>query len=250
MVDDQTTLAERALRQIYELIMSGELVPGAELNEVAISQRFDIGRGPVREALRRLQGRKLITREPYLRARVVSLSSVDLREIFQLREAVEGMAARLCAEKITQPALAEMERNFEADRERQGRNGERPPIFDLHSAIAEHCGNTWVKTLLCDELYDLLRLYRLKSGGLPGRRNEAAEEHWQILRAVRVGDPELAERLMRAHIARATRVLLEAGLPHEVTPSVDTIAAAKTRSRRAPHRSGATRNSGSRAVSP
>lgn len=210
MSEDQTTLAERAFKQIYGLIMTGELPLGGVLNEVAISQRFDIGRGPVREAVRRLQGLKLVTREPYLRARVVSLSASDLLEIFQLREVVEGMAARLCAERITPQALRAMQQSFEEASSKVQLDDSKPPAFDLHIAVATHCGNLRIKSLLCEELYDRLRLYRLKSGDLPGRRSEASDEHWCILQAIGARDPDRAERLMRAHIRHATQVLLQA----------------------------------------
>jgi DNA-binding GntR family transcriptional regulator len=74
----------------------------------------------------------------------------------------------------------------------------------LHVRIAEGCGNDRIRRLLCDELYHLLRLYRARSGDQPGRREDAFSEHWQILRAMRARDADLAESLMRTHIGRAT----------------------------------------------
>jgi DNA-binding GntR family transcriptional regulator len=206
MVAEQTTLAESAFKQIYDLIMSGEIPLGAVVNEVAISQRCQIGRGPVREAVRRLQGLKLLTREPYMRARVVSLSRVDLLEIFQLREAVEGVAARLCAETASDESIAELIRDFESGQPEDAEN-DRDGVYAFHIRIAMLCGNTRVRDLLCDDLFHLLRLYRMKAGATPGRRVDASEEHWWILRALKSRDPELAERLMRRHIARATALL-------------------------------------------
>ncbi len=76
--------------------------------------------------------------------------------------------------------------------------------LDLHVRIAEGCGNARIRRLLCDELYHLLRLYRARSGDQPGRREDAFSEHWQILRAMKARDADLAESLMRTHIGRAT----------------------------------------------
>ena len=63
-----------------------------------------MSRGPVREAVRRLEGRKLIVREAYQRARVVPLTLAHIKEIFELRECLEGMACRLAARRMTAPA--------------------------------------------------------------------------------------------------------------------------------------------------
>ena len=100
-----------------------------------------------------------------------------------------------------------------ADLERARRNGARSADipgepFDLHIRVAVACGNERARQLLTEELYHLLRLYRRRSGDLPGRREQAFDEHWQIVRAMHNRDPDLAESLMRSHIARATESLL------------------------------------------
>ncbi|MEZ5653753.1 MAG: GntR family transcriptional regulator [Burkholderiaceae bacterium] len=214
---EPSTLAERAFEGIYQMIMSGELPLGGEVNEVALSMQFAISRGPIREAVQRLQGLRLVTREPYMRARVVSLSTQDLVEIFQLREAVEGMACRLAATHMDEAEIDALIGRLETQRPgsaaRQTRAA-RP--LDLHSAIAAGCGNARIRQLLCEELHHLLRLYRRRSGDRPGRRDRAYEEHWQILRALRARDGMLAESLMRAHIARATETLLREAAPATV----------------------------------
>ncbi|MBL4786140.1 MAG: GntR family transcriptional regulator, partial [Cohaesibacteraceae bacterium] len=88
MRDQEKTLAETAFDNIFSLILNGELPFGGVINEVALAQRFNISRGPVREAVQRLQGLKLVTREQHMRARVVQLTDRDIVEIFQLRESV------------------------------------------------------------------------------------------------------------------------------------------------------------------
>ncbi len=209
MSSEQQTLADKAFDSIYGMIMSGELALGGVVNEVALSQKLEIGRGPIREAVQRLQGLRLVTREPYMRARVVSLSVRDMIEIFQLREAAEGMAARLAARHMSDEEIARLVENFERRRAGMpGPDGRAPDVFDLHVQIAEGSGNERIRHLLCEELYYLLRLYRRRSGALPGRRSEALDEHWQILRALQIRDPALAESLMRSHIGRATELLL------------------------------------------
>lgn len=197
---EQTTLVPEVIEGIFRLILSGELPLGGEVNEVALAARFNVSRGPVREAVKALEGRGLVHKQPYHRARVVNLDTQDMMEIFQLRESVEGMSVRLATEAMSDAAIARLITDFEGAR---GAAQE----FDLHRRIAEECGNRRIRALLCDELYYLVRIYRVRSGLDPERQSDARVEHWRILRAMRARDPELAESLMREHIGQATRAL-------------------------------------------
>ncbi|MBL8587969.1 MAG: GntR family transcriptional regulator, partial [Methylobacteriaceae bacterium] len=96
------TLGEEVFQSILDLIYACELAPGMVVNEAALALRFGVSRGPVREAIRRLQGVQLVTREPFMRARVVSLSRRAVAELFQMREALEGYACRLAAESMSE----------------------------------------------------------------------------------------------------------------------------------------------------
>lgn len=198
------TLVDTVFQGIFDLLIAGEIPLGGVVNEALLAERFKVSRGPVREAVKALQGRGLITKEPYLKARVVDLSVADMVQIFQLRESVEGMAVRLATRAMPDEALDQLLAEF-ADADRK----QKRPALDVHVRIAEGCGNGRIQSLLCDELYYLLRLYRARSGDTPGRRDDAFAEHWQILRAMKARDADLAESLMRSHIARATESLQE-----------------------------------------
>lgn len=198
----ERTLVDRVSREIFALLLSGDIPLGGQVNEAALATRFGVSRGPIREAVKQLQGRGLIVKEPYLKARAVSLSLPDMIEIFQLREAVEGMSVRLATAAMSDADLDAMLDTFS-----RAQDTGTAVVLDVHVCIAEGCGNARIRRLLCDELYHLLRLYRARSGDQPGRREDAFTEHWQILRAMRARDAELAESLMRAHIARATTSL-------------------------------------------
>jgi len=196
------TLVDRVFESIFDLLLKGEIPLGGVVNEAALAERFQVSRGPVREAVKRLQGRQLVVKEPYLKARVVDLSVADMIQIFQLREAVEGMSVRLATQVMSDAEMDALVEDFSTAR--ASRDG---PALDVHVRIADGCGNARIRYLLCEELYYLLRLYRARSGKVPGRREDAFSEHWQILRAMKARDADLAESLMRAHIARATRAL-------------------------------------------
>lgn len=198
-----TTLADVALQSIVDLIRRGELRPGAVVNEVDLSKRFAMSRGPVREALRRLQGRKLITREPFQRARVVKLGRQEVLAIFELREALEAMACRLATTRMSDEGLEELTLSANAE-------PTRDTPSDFHAILARNCGNPRIEELLSTDLYDLLLLYRWQSIGAVGREQEARHEHWQIARAMQARDPALAESLIRSHIRRIGEALARA----------------------------------------
>ncbi|MAZ19247.1 MAG: GntR family transcriptional regulator [Ahrensia sp.] len=199
---DQTPLVNQIFDKIFALLIAGEIPLGGTLNEAALAERFSVSRGPVREAIKMFQGRGLVVREPYLKARVVELSPSDMVEIFQLREAVECMSIRLATKNMPDAELDTLLSEFA-----RSRTDHTVDALDIHVRIAKGCGNVRIQTLLCDELYHLLRLYRARSGEKPGRRENAYAEHWQMLRAMKARDAELAESLMRTHIQRATNSL-------------------------------------------
>ncbi|MEQ9571343.1 MAG: GntR family transcriptional regulator [Nitratireductor sp.] len=199
---EQSTLVDRVTSKIFEMLLSGEIPLGGPVNEAALAELLSVSRGPVREAVKQLQGRGLVVKEPYLKARAVALTVPDMVEIFQLREAVEGMSVRLATQRMSDAELDDLLAAF-SDAKQRGDG----VALDVHVRIAEGSGNARVRALLCDELYYLLRLYRARSGKAPGRREDAFAEHWQILRAMKARDAELAESLMRAHIGRATQSL-------------------------------------------
>lgn len=198
----EPTLAERALSRITDFILSGELPLGAVVNEVDLARRLSMSRGPVREAVRRLQGRNLVNRRPYQRARVIDLGAREVREIFEFREALEGMACRLAAEVMSD---TDIERLAEAI-ERDAAND----TFDLHVEIARGCGNRRIMNFLCNDLYYLISVYRRRSAARPGRHDQTGDEHRRIVQALARRDADEAEKLMRAHIRKAMAFLEQA----------------------------------------
>ena len=203
-------LAEQIFRALLDRIYLGDLQPGSPVNEAALAAEFEVSRGPVREAVRRLQGIQLITREPYLKARVTSLDAATARELFEMRMALEGVACNLAATRMSDEDVQTVMSELDGDRQarRMADDGSAPRrVFDFHERIVRSCGNQRIIGMLCGDLYHLLRLYRRRSGGRPERKEDAYREHWQILRAIQLRDGPLAESLMRTHIERAAEHL-------------------------------------------
>jgi DNA-binding GntR family transcriptional regulator len=211
-----TTLAEQVFRTLNRAILDGELPPGSKISEPLLARRYGVSRGPLREALHRLQERRLITRSANQGARVVQLSAQGLTEIFTVREALEGIAAREAATKATpeeRHALTQALHRHRAELS-DGESPNRAPLTanrDFHFLIAQASRNPLLIQLLCLELYPLLRLYRGRGGEPSEPIWRALAEHQRILDAIDDRDPELAELQMRRHIA-AARVRRERAL--------------------------------------
>jgi len=202
-----TSLANEAFGKLVEAITSGEFEPGERLSEAELARQLGISRGPLREALGRLEGR-LVTRTPRIGVRVIEFSRADLEQLFFVREALEGMAARLAAEKMTdaeldavsellsqhanQPALAAGEAYLQRSKDE-----------DFHFAIARAARCERIEQLLLDEVYYQLRIHRLRSSTRPGRAHAALSEHRDILAALQARNPDRAEEAMRRHIRNA-----------------------------------------------
>src|SRR5580693_3719125 len=104
--NESGTLAEQVFRRLSAAILAGELAPGAKISEPALAREYGVSRGPLREALHRLQERKLITRSANQGPRIVRPSPDTVAELFVVREALEGMAARLAAQHATEREIA------------------------------------------------------------------------------------------------------------------------------------------------
>ena len=207
------TLSDSAFERLRAAIIEGELPPGARINEPRISRQYGISRGPLREAIRRLAGNKLVEIRANVGARVVSLNRAQALEIYQIREALEGLACRLAAELASsedcaglRALLASHEARIQSDNWRQ--YYQEAGDWDFHYRVVQLSGNARLFNLLCEELYDLLRLYRLQSASEPERPVQAFKEHHQIVDAIAARDGELAELLMRRHISGARETLL------------------------------------------
>ena len=91
------TLTDQIFYKIQSAIICGELAAGSKISEPELARVYGISRGPLREAIHRLEGQKLVERTAHVGARVVSLSHQQLHELYQIRENLEGLACRLAA---------------------------------------------------------------------------------------------------------------------------------------------------------
>jgi DNA-binding GntR family transcriptional regulator len=192
-----TSLADKAYHEIRALIVSLELAPGGVIDERELIERLEIGRTPVREALRRLAQERLV--EVYPR-RGMFVTGVDVRElarISEVREMLEPEAARLAAERATD-ADREAMRALLAELDA---GGSELMVLDerIHRAVYRAAHNDLLEATL--EQYYVLAL-RIWSIALDRAHEleEAVEAHRALLEAIQAGDGDRAADTMRAHV--------------------------------------------------
>ena len=207
-LDEERTLADKASIRLTQAIVTGELAQGQKLSEADLATRFGISRGPLREAIRELEGMRLVTRIPHAGARVVTLDKPMLADLYRVREALEGMACRMAAQTMSQAELdalfALLDRHEEAINAAAGlAYFQSEGDFDFHFKIALGSRNQMLIDLLVGELYQLLRMCRYRTSHLAQRTRPALQQHRQIAEAIAERDGDLAELLMRRHISGA-----------------------------------------------
>jgi len=206
------TLARRTFDSIKADIIDGQLAQGTKIVESDLALKYGISRGPLREAIHRLEQIKLIVRIPHAGSRVVTLDTKMMGDIYVARESLEGMAARLAARLMRDAditALSALLDQHEANiSETEGKAYfQREGDIDFHFRIAMASQNQWILENLNGELYQLIRMCRHQSGQFPARAQIALDQHRQIAAAIAQRDEELAEILMRRHISGAWEVV-------------------------------------------
>lgn len=205
-----STLSDDAFERIQEAIVTGQIAPGSRISEQYLSGTFGIGRGPLREAIRRLEGRRLVVRVPHAGVRVASLSYAELIELYHVREALEGMACRLAAQNISEEEIAGLRQVLAMHEQHGGLHTnesyyQQEGDLDIHYLIIQGSRNRLLSDMLCGDLYHLLRMYRYRYSVAPARPQQAFAEHHRIIQAIAERDAELAEMLMRRHISASRR---------------------------------------------
>lgn len=203
---DAPVLIDKVVHQLEELILSGHYKPGEKLREQSLAEELGVSRGPLREAIRTLEGRRLLERTPRSGVQVVGLSLDDLQQILCTREALEGMAARQAAENMTSAEVNALRQTVVMLEARPsdvpGAVYSKGPDNDFHRMIAQGSRNRWLADILVKDVYALLRLYRMQVARRPDVGHNLAEHH-AIIDRINARDADGAEITMREHLRRA-----------------------------------------------
>lgn len=207
------TRADEAFDRLQVAIVKGELPPGEKIREIDLCERFQLTRGPLREAIGRLESRGLLVRRPHAGVTVVTINAEELLELYRIREVMEGLAAKQAAQRMTASEIDELhavlDRHGEMVDQTQGQayyQHERD--YDFHYCITMGSRNLKLRQMLMGDLYHMVRLYRYRLSTTAGRPGKALREHRSIADAIAQRDGELAEFLMQRHI-NAARLNIE-----------------------------------------
>lgn len=190
---------------LHDSITSLRLPPGARLHETELAAQLAVSRTPLREALRMLLADGLVRQLPTGGMVVAPLEPDDMRDLYEVRAALEGVIVRQACERLRDADVAELEvvveqmsrlLDYPAEMLRLGQA--------FHRRLLELSGNSHAEQLL-RVLRGHLSRYQALTASLAPRRSEAYAEHRQILDALRARDGELAEARMRRHVLAAYR---------------------------------------------
>jgi DNA-binding GntR family transcriptional regulator len=192
---------EEIREKLIEDILSGALAPGARLVETRIAQQFGVSQGPVREALRDLELLGFVVSSPFRGTQVREISTDELLEIYPIRAALEGVAARTAAIRLDAPTFTQLEHRLEDMRAAAaGEDARAQAAADaaFHQLIISASGNR-----MLEHLWQSMRLsittcvtYAVTHRSL----HEITERHVPLLDALRSRDPLKAEAEIRRHI--------------------------------------------------
>jgi DNA-binding GntR family transcriptional regulator len=197
-------LADSVYTALRQALVEGQFDSGEPLTEQELSRRFKVSRTPVREALAKLERDHLVRVVPKKGAFVRTASHDDIRELYQIREAMEALVVRLATPRIDREALAGFEARF-----RELERRATPPRYteirplgeEFHSFLVKQAGNAKLAALL-DQIRGELRSVWTMSILAPRRVQGLVREHLALIGALERGDVRRAERLMTAHVRR------------------------------------------------
>lgn len=195
------TVAGLAEQELREMVLDGRLAQGERLNEVAIAQDLGISRGPLREAIQRLASEGLLTMIPHRGAFVRTLSEGELRELYELRIAIETHAVRLGVEQGTAQQLQALDDALEQTRRifRSEDEPHYPSDLDVHELLVSLANNEALLRAMRDT-HARIHLARARSGYAPKRAQKAYDEHVKIVAAIRHGKADDAAALLETHL--------------------------------------------------
>ncbi|HZK43893.1 MAG TPA: GntR family transcriptional regulator [Syntrophomonadaceae bacterium] len=210
-LDSHKPLRELVLEAIREAIINGRLQPRERLMEIQLAEELGVSRTPIREALRKLEIEGFIVMVPRKGAYVADLTFKDIADVFEIRSALEGLAASLAAERITDEEL-ETIKNLWAEKAEAiaSNNLEKLIIVDteFHEAIYKASRNDRLTNII-NNLREQIQRFRATTLAYPGRMATSLDEHRGIVEALQARDVQLSRQLAVEHIENAENSMIE-----------------------------------------
>jgi len=209
-LDSYKPLREVVYETLREAISNGKLSPGERLMEIQLAEELGVSRTPVREAIRKLELERFVVMIPRRGTYVSNMSLKDITEVFEIRGALDALAAGLATERITEDELEEMERLLvdlgdSIERHDMARIVEIDGAF--HDILYRASRNERLVGVISN-LREQFTRFRTTSINYPGRVQFMLSEHRQLVEAIAQRDSDLAQQKAREHIENAEQTLL------------------------------------------
>ncbi|MFZ5897821.1 MAG: GntR family transcriptional regulator [Bacillota bacterium] len=211
-LDSYKPLREVVFESLREAIITGRLRPGERLMELQLAEELGVSRTPVREAIRKLELEGFVVMVPRKGAYVAGITDKDITDVFEIRAALEALAAGLAAERITEEEIEELERLVVRYAETTSSQNIQAIVEEdtkFHDVIYRASRNQRLIQIVTN-LQEQIQRFRLTTLSRPGRTKEALVEHRKIVEAISERNIELAQQLAREHIESAENSLLVA----------------------------------------
>lgn len=211
-IDNYQPLRETVCEALRSAIRNGILEPGERLMEVQLAEELGISRTPVREAIRKLEQEGYVIMMPRRGTYVSSVSVNDIKEIFEIRSALESLSTGLAARRIEPDELEKLRAlltEIEGHIERKDIDKIVETDIEFHGLLYQVSRNERLVTIISN-LKEQLARFRTLSMSYPGRLQETLEEHRAMVEAIAAGDVEAARDAAERHMERAEETLLKA----------------------------------------
>lgn len=211
-VDKHRSMAEVVYKLLKNAIINGDLKPGQRLVEQKLSDKMQVSRVPVREAIKRLEQYGFVTRLPVRGIIVKKISEADVKEAFGIRAALESYAAAQACEHLSEEMIDVLEKSIEASRKALKR-GDMEKVLELNNQFHEmiyKAAQSDMLSKLINNFTDYLARYRKPLLSSKTSVAVSIEGHEAMVEAMRRGDTENVERIVKAHILQGRSFILKA----------------------------------------
>jgi DNA-binding GntR family transcriptional regulator len=208
-----TSNQARVTEGLRARITSGSIESGAALSEAVLAEEFGVSRTPVREAIKQLQTEGLLVIRPRVGTFVATPTRLEINELYEMKEILEGAAARLFALRGEVPELAELRENVRLSADAvaaQDAAAYALLVEQFHAIVVRGAANTKLtqhyRTMMNQLAYPRMVQTTLAQ---PGRLVESESEHDRVLDVIAAKDGTTAERIMREHVRHSREALLD-----------------------------------------
>ncbi|MBS3787121.1 GntR family transcriptional regulator [Candidatus Bipolaricaulota bacterium] len=201
--------------RVYDILLKNitkrNFSPGAKLGEQYLADELGVSKTPVREALSRLERENLVDIYPNRGAYVVEIAQEDIIEIYDLREVLEGLAARQTAEKIDRSGInrfRELINSMEESLNKEDLEEYADHDSKFHSLLGRISENSRLQNVVQNLRYQA-RILMASSVQIPGRAEKSLRDHKEIFKFLEAGAGSKAEQKVRKHTRDTKEVVLE-----------------------------------------